>query len=76
MGSIGFKKRSGLNNSDRQMSLPFATPHSSTLPTKSKKKISSLSLQRLHATKQLLGLPNMLNKNNNIPDVLCAIMYP
>ena len=45
--------------------------------TKSKKKRSSLSLQRLLQVKKLLhGLPSVLNKNNSIPQVHCAIRYP
>ena len=33
------------------------------------------ALQRLQATKQRLGLPNVLNKNQSIPYVLCALQY-
>ena len=28
------------------------------------------------ATFSLLGLPNVVNKNNSIPHVLCAVLYP
>ena len=45
------------------------------LATKSKKKGSSRTLHKLQATKRRLGLPNVLNKNINIPPVLCAILY-
>ena len=40
------------------------------LATKSKKKRSSRSLQKLKVKKPLLGLPNVLNKNNSIPHLL------
>ena len=48
----------------------------SSSATKSKKKRSSLPLQRLQATKLRLGLPNVLNKNQSFRHVLCAIWYP
>ena len=59
-----------------EMAWPFPTPHSSSLAIKSKKKRSSRSLQMLKVKKLLLGLPNVLNKNNSIPHVLCVIRYP
>ena len=46
------------------------------LTTKSKKKRSLLSLQKLKVKKLLHGLPNVLNRNKSIPYVLCAILYP
>ena len=42
----------------------------------SKEKRSSRSLQKLRVKKPLFGLPNVVNKNNSIPHVLCAILYP
>ena len=46
------------------------------LSTKSKKKRSSLYLQKLKVKKLLLGLPNVLKKNSSIPHVHYAIPYP
>ena len=31
---------------------------------------------KLQVKKLLHGLPSVLNKNNSIPQVLCAVMYP
>ena len=46
------------------------------LGTKSKKKRSLWSLQKLQVKKLLHGLPSVLNKSNSIPHVHCAIRYP
>ena len=43
------------------------------LAYKIKEELASLSLQTLLVRKLLLGLPNVLNKNNSIPQVHCAI---
>ena len=67
--SISFNKRSELKN--WATAWPFASPHSSSSNTKSKKKRSSWALPRLQETKRLLWLPNVLNKSNSIPHILC-----
>ena len=46
------------------------------LGQKSKKRRSLRSLQRLQVKKLLHGLPSVLNKNDSIAHVHCAIWYP
>ena len=62
------QKNSGFSQSNGQAA-------TAELCSKSKKTRSSLPLQRLQATKLRLGLPNVLNKNQTFPHVLCAIRF-
>ena len=76
IGSISFQVQQRKQAEELTNGMALRNAAFEQLPTKSKKKRSSRSLQKLKVKKLLLGLPNVLNKNNRIRPVLCAILYP